>query len=886
MKFRFIELIRDVKLVEPPLKIIRASTSQISFLADPQDMIFHEQDFVIIIDSKGEEDRKLLGVIAHLTHEKNNEIKGIVTILGEFSEKTHKLFPSRVPISMNAQIKRSPDGAVSKVLSYQEDDGIYIGDIITSANNKDPFFISPQFLERHVLCVASTGAGKSYSIGVLLEEILLKFEQASVLLFDVHNEYWGLAQENSGIETSNLEQEGYFPREFSSRILLFEKGSLGLGKKFDLPKIRRLLDLSSAQENALMNIITGLEDLQVIEENIENADIHTGTRENLKSKIKALNSLNLFSNELDISSIIKPGQISIVRLDQYTDEKKREIMVNELLHQVFKHKIKGKIPKDQEIIVILEEAHRFAHKSEILVQIAREGRKFGIYEILVSQRPGDLPDNIIANMNTLVALRIKSEKDTTKIRLMEGIDSDTVSILPHLVKGEALIVGLQGNLSIPIRIRIRPRLTKHVDPQIHKMPDHIRRYIKPTIESTLKEEIGDKRRENENIQNSYSHSSEERFFDSKDLTNLLSFEHILILHKNTGICLFGYSTTILRIDPQLVSGFLTAISSLFSELKDEKVKNRTIIREFTEEIADRAFHIITVEGKHSVTAIILDRSPKYKNLLKSRMREFVYSFEENFKEYLERFIGELDPFQTTLDLLDNYLGLSLLGPFRLNYQKEEETEAKQFFTIVKEQINQFACTEGLFIREVVSQCLFNSDLSRSEIIERIIDFYRRKLIFPNDTTRTLPPINANNIMDKADDIKEKRKAPEEKSIIFEEPSKISAEKPVTAWIIDLVTSIQENSVPSQLKKDILSRDLIFESNIQIRNNTLKANVYTESELENWLHSLSEGGYSLKSKSENPLSGVKIILSSIKNEIIITIALDGENGYICVMGLLS
>ena len=874
-------------MAEPLIRITRASTSHISFLVNPQGMIFHEQDFVLVTDSKGETNRYLLGVITILTHEKNNAIKGTVSILGEFKKEKYKLFPSRVPISMDADISRPPEGIVSKVLSYQEDDGLYIGDIITSPISRDPFFISPEFLERHVLCVASTGAGKSYSIGVLLEEILLKFKKASVLLFDVHNEYWGLAQENTSAEIADLVQEGYFPREFSSRILVFEKESLGLGKEFGLQRIRRLLELSSAQENALMNILKDPEDLKTIEEKIDKADIHTGTRENLKSKITALKSLNLFSKELDISSLVQPGQISIIRLDQYTDEKKRAIMVNELLNQVFKKKISGKIPKDQEIIVILEEAHRFAQKSEILVQIAREGRKFGIYEILVSQRPGDLPDDIIANMNTLVALRIKSEKDTTKIRLMEGINTDTVAILPHLVKGEALIVGLQGEISIPIRIRVRPRLTKHIDPQIHQMPDTIRRYIELNTIQDLKVEMKEGKKVNEHKFEKIIPSNEIIPFDQKDLTNLLSFEHILILHKNTGICLFGFSTTILRIDPQLVSGFLTAISSLFSELKDEMVKNRTIIREFTEEIADRAFHIITVEGKYSVTAIILDRPPKFKNRLKSRMREFVYSFEDRFEELLERFLGELDPFMEAISLLDYYLGLSLLGPFRLDYEKEEETAARQIFTIIKEQIDQLAHTEGLFIREIVNQCLFNSDMSRTEIIETIINFYQNKLIFPNDPSRILPPFYLGEIKkDESEEEVEKPETPEEMSIFLEKPSIIASEKPVTAWIIDLITSIQKSTVPDQLKEDILSRDLIFESHVQLRNNALTSNIYTESELENWLFSLSENGYSLKNSLKNPLNGVKFILSSTKNEFILSIAFSDENKFICVMGLLS
>ena len=80
--------------------------------------------------------------------------------------------------------------------------------------------------------------------------------------------------------------------------------------------------------------------------------------------------------------------------------------------------------------------------------------------------------------------------------------------------------------------------------------------------------------------------------------------------------------------------------------------------------------------------------------------------------------------------------------------------------------------------------------------------------------------------------------------------------------------------------------MIFESNIQLRNNALTSNIYTESELESWLHSLSEGGYSIKKKTENPLDGRKIVLSSINNEIIVSIALGEDDKFICVMGLLS
>jgi len=183
----------------------------------------------------------------------------------------------------------------------------------------------------------------------------------------------------------------------------------------------------------------------------------------------------------------------------------------------------------------------------------------------------------------------------------------------------------------------------------------------------------------------------------------------------------------------------------------------------------------------------------------------------------------------------------------------------------------------------VDKCSFDSDKSRTEIIEIIINFYRSKLIFPNDPSRILPPFIENNFTDsKLEDDSEKSEAHEEMNIFAEETSKIAITKPVTAWIIDLITAIQKNSVPDELKEDILSRDLIFESQLKLRNNSLASKTYNESELENWLLSLSEEGYTPQKYLKNPLNGVKIILSSMKNKFILSIALNAENDFVCVM----
>ena len=866
------------------MEVIKSSTGEISFYIDETKASIHEQDFVLITDSEKTPEKQYLAQVARLVQAKGEEIKGTANILGEINLDDYSLIPCRFPISSHAQIDHPPRGLVSKIISYRGDQGIYLGDVVTHKDHTDPFLIPPNFIERHVLCVASTGAGKSYSVGVLLEEIIMKFPSAAVLLFDIHNEYWGLSQPNDGKEIEKLDYHDYSPREFQDNILIFEMDSLGLGNEFNLPRIRRLIDLTAAQENSLSNLMKKPILLDELVSAIQASDFHTSTRETLVSKIHSLQNLNLFQKELDLKALISPGQISIIRLDQFTDEKKRNLFVNEVLTQVFEKKIQGEITREQEVILVVEEAHRFSTTNEIMSRIAREGRKFGLYEILISQRPGDFPDSIIANMNTLIALRIRSDKDINKIRLMEGISTDVVSNLPHLMRGEALIVGLgtQG----PIKIHVRPRLSKHIDPQEDEIPSSIPRYSGSRIDPS-KDELYTPKLESPVIEHGESTSTIEiEPFSYKDLTNLLACNHILILHKKTGICIFEQGVTMLKIDPQLVSGFLSAISGLFSELKTDLVKERSILRIFTEEIGDRAFKIITVEGANSVTAVILDRTPKYINDFKRRLRNFSYQFEIEFGSKLEDFVGVIDEFTPTINILDCYLGLSLISPLQLNRSFREEIPHPILYEVINRQIDQLALSEGIFAIEIVNQCLLDSDYSYRKITEVIISYLRDGILVLVDQDRTLPrfvspplPLESHQELEEA---------------LSEVPSEIS-EEDITgeelldvgevdiSWFTEIISDLQENALPPNLMSDILERDLIFESEVGIKSTLIRTLTYTESELLQWAALMTQKGFILHQKVTNPLDGVKLTLKTDFATMVCSIARLKSENYLFIIG---
>jgi hypothetical protein len=112
------------------------------------------------------------------------------------------------------------------------------------------------------------------------------------------------------------------------------------------------------------------------------------------------------------------------------------------------------------VLVVLEEAHRYLGDAAIELarasanRIAREGRKYGIGLMLVTQRPSELPETALAQCGTLVALRLSNSSDQGKIRAaLPDTVSGLAAILPSLRTGEAVVSG--EAVALPSRTLIR-----------------------------------------------------------------------------------------------------------------------------------------------------------------------------------------------------------------------------------------------------------------------------------------------------------------------------------------------------------------------------------------------------------------------------------------------
>ena len=115
--------------------------------------------------------------------------------------------------------------------------------------------------------------------------------------------------------------------------------------------------------------------------------------------------------------------------------------------------------RNRPLLVVMEEAHRYLSAdadglaSETVQRIAKEGRKYGVGAMIISQRPSEVDETILSQCGTYFALRLSNPTDRQRVQgtLPDGLVS-LLDVLPVLRTGEAIIMGEAAKL--PMRCRI------------------------------------------------------------------------------------------------------------------------------------------------------------------------------------------------------------------------------------------------------------------------------------------------------------------------------------------------------------------------------------------------------------------------------------------------
>jgi len=414
------------------------------------------------------------------------------------------LRPPRMPFKPGQKVYAADSNLIKRSLGLTgRGSGIYLG--LLEGHSDTPVYLNPNKLfQKHVSVLAKTGAGKSYTVGVLIEELLEK--GIPTVIIDPHGEHASLRKPNENPrELELMERFKITPKGYENIIEFTPYLSInpGADRKFvlDFTKLspRDLIEALPtripASHKAILfeslKIARGygtytIDDLiHIVQEN------ESRSKWNLITNLEALRDSRVFEGTpTKIEDLVQEGVASIINL-KGTQPEIQALIVMTIATSIFEARKRGELTP---LVFLVEEAHNFcperglskAISSKILRTIASEGRKFGIGLCVVSQRPARVDKNVLSQCNTQIILKITNPNDLRAIsQSIESFSSDLEDEIKQLQPGMALIVG--EVVEQPIIVNIRVKRSEHGGGSVDMIrePQHRRVVAQPRVKSLI-----------------------------------------------------------------------------------------------------------------------------------------------------------------------------------------------------------------------------------------------------------------------------------------------------------------------------------------------------------------------------------------------------------------
>ena len=385
-------------------------------------------------------------------------------------------------------------------LKKSKTNNIYLG--LLEGHNLTVYLDVHKTINKHISVLAKTGAGKSYTVAVLLEELLDK--GIPIIIIDPHGEYSSLNYENDDLES--MEKYEIKPKTYANKVTEYspdivvnpDAKKLAIQPRFTLYELIEIMPmrLNDVQKSIVYDSLKRLEGKEYSIQDL----INVVRMDDRRTKWKVINGLETLRDSgifegkaVTEEELVKKGHASIINL-KGLEPKIQQLVVTKIARDLFEAKKLNKIPN---LFFLIEEAHNFcpergfgeAMSSNILRTVASEGRKFGFHLGVVSQRPARVDKNVLSQCNTQIILKITNPNDLRAIgQSIEGFTPGMENDIRQLSVGHALVVG--ECVEQPITVDIRTRKSRHYDaarftPKKELEPGMIDK-IKPIF---LKEEV-------------------------------------------------------------------------------------------------------------------------------------------------------------------------------------------------------------------------------------------------------------------------------------------------------------------------------------------------------------------------------------------------------------
>ncbi|MGH6789973.1 MAG: ATP-binding protein [Pseudolabrys sp.] len=377
-------------------------------------------------------------------------------------------------------------------------DRAHIGDLQQNANIPVNIDIDA-LVSRHFAMLGNTGVGKSSGVAVILQKILERRPNLRIFLVDPHNEYGRCFGEKALVLNPRNLRLPFWLFNFEETVDAFFGGRPGVDEEVEI--LSEVIPLAKAAYLQYRGGATNDRTLAKkrdpknvgftadtpvpyrIEDLINLIDERMGKLENRSRATvyhKLMQRIQTFRNHPRYSFMFENANIggdtmadtlsNLFRLPP--DGKPMTIMqlagfpsevVDSVVSVVCRMAFDFGLWSDgiAPLLFVCEEAHRYAPADKkigfgptrrALSRIAKEGRKYGVYLGLVTQRPAEIDQTIISQCSTLFVMRLSNDRDQSLIRsAVSDAAANLLSFIPSLGTREVFTFG--AGVAMPTRMR-------------------------------------------------------------------------------------------------------------------------------------------------------------------------------------------------------------------------------------------------------------------------------------------------------------------------------------------------------------------------------------------------------------------------------------------------
>jgi DNA helicase HerA-like ATPase len=191
---------------------------------------------------------------------------------------------------------------------------------------------------------------------------------------------------------------------------------------------------------------------------------------------RANSSITALRNVLDIVDVAPPQHLlHVISLKKCKNEIKKilPLLIAKNFYTSHKENENLKSPPTRTLHLIIDEAHNILseqstreheiwkdYRLELFEEIIKEGRKYGVYLTLSSQRPADISPTIVSQIHNFFIHRLVNERDLMLLdNTISTLDSSSKALIPTLAKGCCVVTGTAFEL--PMILKIDPLLKIH-----------------------------------------------------------------------------------------------------------------------------------------------------------------------------------------------------------------------------------------------------------------------------------------------------------------------------------------------------------------------------------------------------------------------------------------